>query len=211
MRYGSFSVETSYQPSGLPRLGGDASGVGDQAVDERDVGAVQLALADERDLDVLRHEDLAPRCRPRRRRRPSRWRRCRRRAPTASARRDARARVTAADRPRALNELVGLSDSSLTNSRESPSVVAEPLRVDQRRPALAERERLPRRRRAASARGTATSSARAPASDSRRHVARRVEVVAGEQGSAAGAEVLLDCADRTARRRTAREHSRWVK
>src|SRR5712692_9749492 len=33
------------------------------------------------------------------------------------------ARVTAADCPRALNELVGLSDSSLTKSRSSPSVL----------------------------------------------------------------------------------------
>ena len=31
------------------------------------------------------------------------------------------ARVTAADRPRALNELVGLSDSSLMSNRSSPS------------------------------------------------------------------------------------------
>jgi hypothetical protein len=35
--------------------------------------------------------------------------------------------VTAADRPRALNEFVGLSDSSFTNTRERPS--AAPRRV----------------------------------------------------------------------------------
>ena len=58
MRYGSLSVDTSNQPSGRPRLGRDPAGVGDQAVDERHVRAVQLALADERHLDVLRHEDL---------------------------------------------------------------------------------------------------------------------------------------------------------
>ena len=59
MRYGSFSVETSYQPSGAAVLGGDAAGVGDQAVDQRDVGAVEPALVDERPLGVLRDEDLA--------------------------------------------------------------------------------------------------------------------------------------------------------
>ena len=41
-----------------PLFRGDAPGVGDQPVDERDVGTVELALADEGDLHVLRHEDL---------------------------------------------------------------------------------------------------------------------------------------------------------
>ena len=45
MRYGSLSVETSYQPCGLAALRGDAPGVGDEPVDERHLGAVQLALA----------------------------------------------------------------------------------------------------------------------------------------------------------------------
>ena len=42
----------------LAALGGDPAGVGDQPVDERDLGAVELALADERRLHVARHEDV---------------------------------------------------------------------------------------------------------------------------------------------------------
>ena len=167
MRYGSFSVETSYQPSGLARLGGDAAGVGDQAVDERDVRAVQLALADEGDLHVLRHEDLGLEAGRRgigrhrvggvaggrhRQRRGAEMRRARHRGRQA-ARLERVGRV----------ERLVLDEEAL-----EAEIVAEPPRVDQRRPAFAERERLPRRRRAASARDTATWSARAPASDSRR-------------------------------------------
>ena len=51
------------------------------------------------------------------------------------------ARVTAADSPRALNELVGLSDSSLTYRPGQADRVAETPRVDERGPAFAERER----------------------------------------------------------------------
>ena len=42
----------------LAFLCGDPAGVGDQTVYQVDVGAVQLALADERHLHVPRHEDL---------------------------------------------------------------------------------------------------------------------------------------------------------
>ena len=42
MRYGSFSVETSNQPSGRRVSAAMRAAVGDEAVDERDVGAVQL-------------------------------------------------------------------------------------------------------------------------------------------------------------------------
>ena len=58
-------------------FGGDAAGVGDQAVDQRDVGAVQPALVDERPLGVPRDEDLAREPGARRRRRRRRCRRCR--------------------------------------------------------------------------------------------------------------------------------------
>ena len=142
MRYGSLSVETSYQPSGLPLSAAIRPASVIRPSTSVDVRAVQLALADEGHLDVPRHEDLRLDARRPRRRRPWRWRRCRPTAPRAPERRDARPVVTAADSPRALNELVGLSDSSLTNSRSSPNDSPEPARVDQRRPALAERQRL---------------------------------------------------------------------
>ena len=95
------------------------------------------------------------------------------------------ARVIAADRPRALNELVGLSDSSLMKSRSSPSVAPRRARVDQRREAFAQRHRLVAAAAAASARGTATCSARG-----RPAIARParggLEIVAGEQRQLAG-------------------------
>ena len=203
MRYGSFSVETSYQPSGLPRLGGDAARVGDQSVDQRDVRAVQLALADERDLHVLRHEDLRRRGRRPPRRRPWRSRRCPAEGTDSVVAPSSDAFVTAAARPRALNELVGLSDSSLTNSRESPRSAPEPRRVNERRPALAERDRLlavEERHQLAIpphvrlARGERLLLPRP----------RRVEIVAGEQGHAAACRDAVRRADRRRQRRTAR-------
>ena len=66
MRYGSFSVDTSYQPERLAAFRRDAAGVGDQAVHERDVRAVQLAFLDERPLHVARHEDHGLEARARR-------------------------------------------------------------------------------------------------------------------------------------------------
>ena len=59
MRYGSFKVETSYHAERPAALGGDASGIRDQTVDERDFSAVQLALTNERDFDVTRHEHVS--------------------------------------------------------------------------------------------------------------------------------------------------------
>ena len=52
-------------PARLGGLGGHAPGIGDQPVDQRDVGAIQAALVDERLLGVLRDEDFAlhARCR----------------------------------------------------------------------------------------------------------------------------------------------------
>ena len=112
--------------AGLAELGGHLAGVGDQAVDERDLRAVQLALADERRLHVARHEDVRFNARALRRRRPSRFPRCPPWESTARPRPGECARVTAADRPRALNEFVGLSDSSLTYSSVEAERRAEP-------------------------------------------------------------------------------------
>ena len=161
MRYGSLSVETSYQPSVLPCSAAMRARVGDQAVDERHVGAVQLAFVDEGQLDVARHEHLARSARRARRRRRSHCRRCRRSGIGQLAwRRGANARVTAADSPRALNELVGIERLVLDVELVEAERGAESRRVNQRRPALAERDRRSRRRGAASARDTATWSAR---------------------------------------------------
>ena len=141
MRYGSFSVETSYQPSGSPLLGGDAAGVGDQAVDERDVGAVQLALADERRLHVARQEDLrleAGRGRVGGQRVAGvagRRDRERRRAESARAR-DRGRQAARLERVRRVERLVLDVERGRGRAR-APSRV----RVDQRRPALAERDR----------------------------------------------------------------------
>ena len=86
-RYGSFSVDTSYQPERLPRLGGQAAGVGDQAIDERDRRAVERAFIDERALHVTRQEYARVEAGRVLRMPPSRSRRCRRRAQRALSRR----------------------------------------------------------------------------------------------------------------------------
>ena len=101
------------------------------------------------------------------------------------------ARVTAADRPRALNEFVGFSDSSLTKSRAMPTSApsrpawtsgVQPFAERNRTFAVEERHQfaVPPHRGLAPRDGLAGPAA------------RRVEVVSGEEGSAAGAEVLLD-------------------
>ena len=47
MRYGSFSVETSYQPFAGAFFAMKRAAVGDQAVDQPDVGAERAALQDD--------------------------------------------------------------------------------------------------------------------------------------------------------------------
>ncbi len=161
MRYGSFSVETSYQPSGAAFFGGHPAGVGDQAVDQRHVGAVEATLVDEGPLGVLRHEDFAGQAR------------CGgigRGGVAGVAGRRQRDRLLAeilraCDRRRlaARLERVGRVERFVLD--EQPIEAdrrAERLRVKQRREAFAERDRLLRRRTAAASRGSATCSARGP-------------------------------------------------
>ena len=112
-----------------------------------------------------------------------------------------RARVTAADSPRALNELVGLSDSSFTNSRVEPEIARRAARAwSERRQALAERDgrlsvgerhqlAIPPHVRLARRRACSGSSAGA------------FEVVADQQRSAAGAKVVSRPGSYAARRR----------
>ena len=209
MRYGSLSVETSYQPSGLPVSAAIAARVGDQAVDQRDVGAVQLALADEGDLDVLRHEDLAPRCPRQPRTPPSRW-------PALPAdgideRRRAEMRGLRHRRRQAarLEGVGGIERLVLDEEPIEAERVAEPRRVDQRRPPFAERDRrlaVEQRHQLAIAPHVRLASGerlRLPCARGRR-------VVAGEQRHAAD-----DTGDARRGRQTAAphgtQHSRWVK
>ena len=95
------------------------------------------------------------------------------------------------------------------NSRVEAERRAEPPGVDQRREAFAERDRLFAGEAAASARDSATCSARGrPATRASTRAPR--QVVAGEQGSAARAEMMpLARIERAGAART--EHSRWVK
>ena len=159
MRYGSFSVETSYQPSGPPFSAADAAGVGDQAVDQRDVRAVEAAFVDERPLGVLRDEDFAGE--------PGRGGVGRRGvAGVAGGRQRDRRRaeiLRARDRRRlpARLERVGRVERFVLDVEAIEAERgAERARVEQRREPFAERDRLSRRRTAAAARGSATCSAR---------------------------------------------------
>ena len=96
---------------------GDPAGIGDQPVDQRRRRAPYNRHSStngcltSRGMNTFAREPGARPHRP-----PPRCRRCRRSAARSSSRRGTRARVIAADWPRALNELVGLSDSSLTYS-----------------------------------------------------------------------------------------------
>ena len=89
MRYGSFSVDTSYQPERPPDLGGQAPRVGNQAVHKRGRRPVERTLVGEWPLHIARHEHLrleagrAPRTPPSRSRRSGRRDRERRRAQRA--------------------------------------------------------------------------------------------------------------------------------
>ena len=204
MRYGSLSVDTSYQPSGAPSLGRNAPGVGDQAVDQRDLRAVELAFADERQLDVFRHEHLCLRGRPPPHRPPRRCRHCPPRARPASSRRDRRAR----DRGRqaARLERVGgverfvLDEQARQTERRRRAARAWISGV-QPSPSVTGFFAVEERHQLAVAPHRSASRAGERVA---RPGARRVEVVAGEQGSAAGAEVLLAPGVEAARRRTER-------
>ncbi len=58
MRYGSFSVLTSNQPSLIFALRYDAAAIADQAIDQRYVCAESLAFDEVGLGHVLRHEDV---------------------------------------------------------------------------------------------------------------------------------------------------------
>ena len=120
-----------------------------------------------------------------------------------------RAFVTAADRPRALNELVGIERFVLDVDGATARARGRAARVDERREALAQRDGLlavderhqlavPPHVRLAAASGLCAT---------RR--ARRVQVVARQQRHAAGAEVMRLARIARRARRTATEHSRW--
>ena len=161
-----------------------------EAVDERDGGAVQLALADERDLDVLRHEDPGLEAGRRRVRghgvggvAGGRHREDRRaEIPRARDRGGQPARL---ERVRRVERLV------LHEQARNAEIGAEPCRMDQGGPAFAEREgRFAVRQRhqlAIPPHVRLARRERVPAPG-----AGGVEIVAHQQGSAADAEVVFD-------------------
>ena len=142
MRYGSLSVDTSNQPCCVRVLGDEPAAIGDQAVDEAHVRAecaciracwrrgVSAGMA----MTHRRPALCRVRCR-----RPAGvaggWKGHRRRCPSA------RAMLTAAESPRALNEPVGFCPSSLMKSFSRPQSRPEAARVHERRHAFTERHR----------------------------------------------------------------------
>ena len=191
MRYGSLSVLTSNQPSFGPALGHDAAAIADQAVHQRDVRAVRLALEVVGLRNVARHEDV---------RLDSRRRGVGRHGAGRVARRGNRHLLDAqfhahgnrAGKAARLERCRGIESFVLHPEMLRADARAQPLGPHQRRPALAEGHdrrfgRRQHRRIPPHVRRAARHFAPRPA------VADHSQIIPDQERSSAGAEVGHCC------------------